>query len=115
MKYLTMFSFSIPLISLMCPLPSLAQDSLRNASNAGASASIAVVLGLREVGEVAVGMSAVPMQMSAAVSGAVGAASIAAGNGSAQVKGLGTFGSLPVADETITAMSPADALKKPSR
>ncbi len=112
MKSSRLFAFSMV---LFCPLSTLAQDSVRNASDVAASASIAVVLGLREVGEVAIGMSAVPAQMSAAVSGTLGAASTAAGQSSAQVAGSNTPGPLPVADETITVMSPAEALKKPAR
>lgn len=112
MKSSRLFAFYMV---LLCPLSTSAQDSVRNASDVAASASIAVVLGLREGGELAIGMSAVPVQMSAAASSTLGAASTAAGQGSAQVAGSKALGPLPVADETITVISPAEALKKPAR
>jgi hypothetical protein len=89
-----------------------AADSAQNASAASTHASKTVTLGIAASGQATLGVIAVPMLSAGVVSGGVGGASTAAGNGSAAAAGSSTTGPLPITDETITVTSPAEALKQ---
>ncbi len=87
-------------------------ESTENASGASTHASKAVTLGIAASGQATLGVMAVPLLSGGTVSSAVGASSTAAGKHSATAAGLSVNGALPVTDETITIISPADALKQ---
>lgn len=90
----------------------MAADSTENASGASAHASKAVTSGMAASGQATLGVMAVPLLSGGAVSGAVGASSTAAGKHSVTAAGLSANGALPITDETITVISPAEALKQ---
>lgn len=89
-----------------------AADSAGNSSGASTHASKAVTLGIAASGQATLGVMAVPLLSGGAVSGSVGAASTTAGKHSSAAAGVLVDGALPITDETITIMSPAEALKQ---
>lgn len=91
-----------------------AQDSISNAFAASRHASKAAVLGVAASGQAVVGVSAVPLIVSGTLVAATGGAVAALGAASAAVASGQTGQPLPLADETITVMSPAQALQAPA-
>jgi hypothetical protein len=95
-----------------CHMPyASAADSIQNAIGASKHAIQAVTMGIAASGQATLGVLAVPMLSVGAVGTAIGAASTAAGQGSAAIAGLPSGGPLPITDKTITVTSPAEALK----
>ena len=89
-----------------------AADSAQNASAASTHASKAVTSGIAASGQATLGVIAVPLLSAGIVSGGVGGAGSAAGKSSATAAGLPTDGPLPITDETVTVISPTEALKQ---
>lgn len=89
-----------------------AADSIQTALGASKHASQAVAMGLAASGQATLGVAAVPLLSVGAIGSVVGAGSTAVGNGfAAAATGKPSREPLPVTDETITAISPTDALK----
>lgn len=88
-----------------------AQGSLGHAFAASTHASKAAAIGVRNAGRIALGVSAAPMIISGSALSAAGIGIAATGSASARAAGWLPGQALPVTDETITVMSPADALR----
>ncbi len=91
-----------------------AQGSLGHSAAASMHASQAVRLGIAGSGQVALGVSAAPLVISGAGVVAAGLGVAIAGSAAARLADSPERQPLPVSDETVTAMSPAAALKPAS-
>ncbi len=80
-------------------------------SQASALASGSAAHALAASGQVTLGASSVPLKASQGVAASAGAASGAAANASAQAASARPGAPLPVTDQTITIISPDQALK----
>lgn len=109
----------IPLLIVIAALGTMnehnavAQDSGNNASAASRHASKAAVLGMTASGQAAVGVSAAALVISGATATAIGSAATEVGNASGAAASGRPGQPLPITEETISVISPAEALKSP--